>query len=435
MAVALGAGTQLATMFGGVVTVKRFLGGGGQGDVYVVDYNGVDKALKWYRQGAFINPTLFMENLRSNVMNGAPTDEFLWPIDMVLPYGGTFGYVMDLAPQGFYEATEFFINNVHFASFKVAVDACLRIVSAFLVLHNRGYCYQDVSGGNFFINPTTGEVLICDNDNVVPNRHQTGILGTPRYMAPEIVRGETTPNVHSDLYSIAVVIFMLLCVAHPLEGRSSLVTVLTDELQLKLYGTQPVFMMDPTIDTNRPNSKVHHNFLAIWTCLPEHMRQLMVRAFSQDALQHPSHRPTEADWVRALARFRSEIISCGCGNEIFTQFGAARFCERCGKRISIPTYLQMSGYALPCSSGTRIYKCQTCVCDFSEVIDPVATIICSPSDPTALAVKNISGEAWDVFTSTGQRRKVAGGSGFPVVAGITFRLNNENVRIIENKEE
>ena len=29
-----------------------------------------------------------------------------------------------------------------------------------------GYSYQDLNDGNFFINPQSGDVLICDNDNV-----------------------------------------------------------------------------------------------------------------------------------------------------------------------------------------------------------------------------------------------------------------------------
>ena len=432
MSTELARGTQIPTMFGATVTVKRLLGGGGQGDVYVVDYNGMDKALKWYRQGNAANTQLFKENLRNNVMNGSPTHEFLWPIDMTQGYAGTFGYVMDLAPKGFYEATEFFLGNVHFSSFKVAVDACLKIVSAFLVLHNRGYCYQDVSGGNFFINPTSGDVLICDNDNVVPNGHQTGILGTPRYMAPEIVRGEVTPNVHSDLYSIAVVIFMLLCMAHPLEGRRSLVPALTEEYQLKLYGTEPLFVMDPNDNGNRPDPKIHRNLMAVWTCLPEHMRELMLQAFSQDALAHPSHRPMEADWVRVLARFRSEIISCSCGNDVFTQYGAKRFCEKCGKEISVPLYLSLAGYAVPCAVGTCVYKCQTCVCNFNEVLDPVAMVVASPNNPNVLGVMNVSGTPWEAMTTTGQRRIVESGSGLPTKEGITFRLNNEIVRIVSN---
>jgi hypothetical protein len=32
-----------------------------------------------------------------------------------------------------------------------------------------GYSYRDISFGNLFFDPDTGDVLICDNDNVSAN--------------------------------------------------------------------------------------------------------------------------------------------------------------------------------------------------------------------------------------------------------------------------
>lgn len=42
-------GTQIATKSGTKLSIIKFLGEGGQGSVYEVDYGGVRKALKWYR--------------------------------------------------------------------------------------------------------------------------------------------------------------------------------------------------------------------------------------------------------------------------------------------------------------------------------------------------------------------------------------------------
>ena len=38
-------------------------------------------------------------------------------------------------------------------------------------------------------------------------------------------------------------------------------------------------------------------------------------------IDKPSARPKEVDWLNVLTRFRSEIVPCRCGNEIFTQQG------------------------------------------------------------------------------------------------------------------
>ena len=52
-----------------------------------------------------------------------------------------------------------------------------------------GAKYQDISFGNLFFNPDNGDVLICDNDNVsYGNSKPGGVLGTPGFMAPEIVK-------------------------------------------------------------------------------------------------------------------------------------------------------------------------------------------------------------------------------------------------------
>ena len=59
-----------------------------------------------------------------------------------------------------------------------------------------------------FINPSNGDVMICDNDNVMANNERSGILGKARYMAPEIVAGGI-PDKYSDRFSLSVILFML----------------------------------------------------------------------------------------------------------------------------------------------------------------------------------------------------------------------------------
>ena len=69
---------------------------------------------------------------------------------------------------------------------------CISLCTAFKRLHEEGYSYQDLNDGSFFFDPHTGELLICDNDNVTADKKNLGVLGKMRYMAPEIVRGDKT---------------------------------------------------------------------------------------------------------------------------------------------------------------------------------------------------------------------------------------------------
>jgi serine/threonine protein kinase len=252
-------GFSMGTRLGGKVTVEEFLGEGGQGRVYKADYNGQKKALKWFKKSSLgKDPNAFYENIKQNVMRGKPSDEFLWPIDITQWEDGTFGYVMDLRPKGYYEITEFMLCHVRFKSYRIIINAALHIVSAFRKLHNSGYSYQDLNDGNFFINPENGKVLICDNDNVAPDNTETGIIGKPRYMAPEVVRRKNKPNSLSDRFSMSVILYILFCLNHPLEGKRYLVPALTPAIQEDIYGHHPLFMMDPFDSSNGPHPVGRH---------------------------------------------------------------------------------------------------------------------------------------------------------------------------------
>ncbi len=425
-------GTKIKTMYGNVLTVEKFLAEGGQGGVYVVNYKGEKKALKWYKQSAMKNPQAFYEHIKSNIIKKSPSEEFLWPIDMTEWHDDTFGYIMDLRPDGYYEVKEFTLCHVQFKSYKAIVTACLKIVSAFRILHNFGYSYQDINDGNFFINPENGNVLICDNDNVVPDGQNVGIVGKPRYMAPEVVMRKNMPNALSDRFSMSVILYILFCLNHPLEGKKYLVPALTNEDQQKLYGSNPVFMMDPDDKSNGPDPVVHANSIQIWPCLPDYIQEIFLKSFSKKAFEKPSARPSEKEWLNVLTRFRSDIISCSCGNEVFTKNGENCRCDSCGKRLSIPFKLTFSQYSIPAMKGSRIYRCQLGVCNQDVALEPIASVVENKSTG-ALGIKNKSGKRWDAVTSKGVARKVAPDEVIPLKNGITFTIDDSTVKIQSNQ--
>lgn len=398
MDVELEIGTCLRTRFRKELRVVDRLGEGAQGIVYSVIYNGRPMALKWYRPGSFYDRQGFIDNLYSNIISGSPTDSFLWPLDLVEVAGGGFGYVMELCPEGYVLAKELFLHPDLFPSFRRAIDACLGVVSAFRVLHYKGYCYQDVSGGNFFVDPVRGKVLICDNDNVVPVDTETGIRGTPRFMAPEIVVENSVPSVQSDRHSLAVLIFMLLCAQHPLEGvRFTRADELDPATQRRIYGTDPVFVMDPTNVTNRPDP-AYPNVLKVWPYLPDHMKSIFVRAFSREALTNPSRRPKEYDWIRELTRFRSEVVNCVCGNEVFMENARPVPCDSptCGRQVRVALRAKMADYALPFTHDMRLYRVQTCVCNPDAALDLLAWVTRANERADVLGITNMGREPWGV---------------------------------------
>jgi serine/threonine protein kinase len=114
-------------------------------------------------------------------------------------------------------------------------------------------CYSDISFGNVSLDPSTGQVCICDNDNVHVDGEPSGIGGTIGFMAPEIVRGKSMPTIDTDLFSLAVLLFYIFMMHHPLEGKKELEIKCFDyPAKKKLYGTEPLFVFDPQDNSNRP---------------------------------------------------------------------------------------------------------------------------------------------------------------------------------------
>lgn len=99
-------GDQIKTLIGIPVVVEDYLAGGGQGDVYIVSFNGEKKALKWYKPSSLHKPDLFYDNLKRNAAKGSPDPAFLWPIAVTERINNSFGYVMDLRPEGYYSVEE-----------------------------------------------------------------------------------------------------------------------------------------------------------------------------------------------------------------------------------------------------------------------------------------------------------------------------------------
>ena len=155
-------------------TVEGFLSAGGQGEVYQVSVDGASQALKWYYPQTATAEQL--ETLAKLIHAGPPDGRFLWPEDLLLDKSTeTFGYLMPLRPPRFKAISDMLSRSVS-STLKTLVTSCANLSDAFLQLHAKGWCYRDISQGNMFFDPYTGDILVCDNDNVGVN----GIHHHPR---------------------------------------------------------------------------------------------------------------------------------------------------------------------------------------------------------------------------------------------------------------
>lgn len=413
-------GDKVTIKNGAEAQIVSVFGSGGQGTVYRVSYQGLDYALKWYHNGVFKGKDQdFYQNLENNIRKGAPTKNFLWPLGITEYQDGSFGYLMDLRPSGYSELTEFFVSTkkkkqVHFASFSAISNAAINIIQAFRELHNSGYSYQDINNGNFFINPYNGDVLICDNDNVSPYGTNLGIMGKQRWMAPEIVTGGD-PDKQSDRFSLAVVLFRLLFINHPLEGKYSTPPCMTKEFERKYYGTDPIFIYDPTNSINRPIAGTDHNLKLFWSVYPQYIRDAFIKAFSQEVMLDRNKRIIEKTWLDIFFRLRAETGKCPhCNKEMFwdTSSDTAK-CIECNNTVNTKNRLKMARFVLPIYDGLKIYKWH--IDSSSEDIESIiAEVIHNPTNPSLLGFKNVSNLTWKINLPDGTQRPLPPGNVVPV---------------------
>lgn len=422
------------------VVVEKELGAGGQGTVYRVSYDGKPKALKWYHPHIFKTPEKlesFYENVITNVENGSPSEEFLWPEDVTEIRHGSFGYIMDLRPPRFHELSKLLVGKkVRFKNYAVRVEAMLNIVSAFRVLHNQGYAYQDLNDGNFFFDPDTGECLICDNDNALYQGKHTGILGKQRYMAPEIVLGQKLPDKATDRFSMSVILFMMMMAYHPLEGEYSTPPCMTREYERLFYGEKPVFIFDPEDTRNRPKKELGGHVVALWNELPGYIRSAFTTSFSKEAMtfypennRYGKSRLIEREWIAILSRFRSSVYTCACGNELFVNELPA-WCPRCNSEVPVWNKIQLKKYAIPLYPGVKLLRCQVAECSDREALDTVLSVHAKKEKPLDYYVTNDSDTDWECITSKGQPAKLRAHCDMPVRPGIKGNVLSSPFEII-----
>lgn len=396
-------------------TVVKELGRGGQGIVYLVELLGKQMALKWYLNAP---DDRFYKNLEENVRKGAPSPSFLWPEYVTRREKGSYGYIMPLRPQGYYEFGQFYLARVQFQSFEVLLNAAMKICEGFRQLHLNGYSYQDLNDGNFFINPTTGDVLICDNDNVMPEGESSGILGKARYMAPEIVLGKSMPNKGSDRFSLAVLLFMLFYGNHPFEGAKVLeCPCMTEKYEKKFYGSDILFIFDEKDNTNRPVKGVHKNVMRRWPVYPAILREAFVKEFTKEKLENPAKRSIENSWQKVIKQLRDMLVVCpNCKEESFVQNEHDTKCMNCNKQMNIAGGLKFADSTIWLTPGTIVYL------GFNN--EPTARVVTVPGDKYPIQIQNITTGQWMVETPSGKLKPIDPQGLMPVKAGLKVAFNS-----------
>jgi len=397
--------------------VGKLLAEGGQGAVYLAEMNGRQFALKWY--APLENPRIaqqFVANINRLIERGQPQhNAFIWPIDMVVCQGRSgFGYIMPLMDARFRSFAQM-LKAPELPSFWTLIQIGSNLVDAFAALHSNGLCYRDISFGNVYVDPESGDVAVIDNDNVGPNGGESMVRGTPQFMAPEVIREEALPSIETDLYSLAIFLFFLFCFGHPLEGEAVDASyswednqrLSEQEMLLKHYGREPIFVFDPANHTNRPLQDAPvRNW---WSIYPRFFRNLFIRSFTT-GLTDPSltGRLAEGMWRKGLHRLADCVWLCGnCEASIFFDpDDAGHRCWSCGTIPPPPLLFTTPGHALVLTTGAVLTGRHL---KWSAMADRVvAEVESDPRYPGAL-LRNRTEEVWTVKPVGEETKKVKPG--------------------------
>lgn len=412
-------GTILTSQANVPYTVVSLLGAGGQGEVYHVEAAGTSKALKWYfPSNALPQQKAILEQL---VEMGKPDDSFLWPEDLVFsPDRKTFGYIMPLRPKKYKGLIDLLKCRVN-PSFYVLCRAAYNLAKAYEKLHASGNCYRDINYGNLFFDSATGDVLICDNDNVAPKNMPCLVKGTYGFMAPEIMRGEAKPSRYTDQYSLAVLLFHIFMVSHPLHGRLEANIKCWDiPAQDMLYGTHPVFIFDPNDSSNRPVKGVHDNALIYWAICPQALRDLFIESFTT-GLVSPHKRVTENRWMDAIANMMSCICPCPkCGAETFydeakAAEGKTHICWNCKSSVPIPSTLAIGKRRVLMLPDAEIRSHQ--IHGDYDMDTVVGRVVRNPNNPRLMGIRNEEKGNWTYIKTDGTQVPVAPGRSAGIAQG------------------
>lgn len=269
---------------------------------------------------------------------------FAWP-EKTVEWNGKIGVVVPFYDKKFFFAGGPFDgkekNGKWFASAKLRnkflpadqkgtwlshIHVCIKIARAMRRLHAAGLAHSDLSYNNVLVDPVSGNACIIDDDGlVVPGKYPPDVVGTPDFIAPEVMETKELslddpkrklPSRLTDLHALAVLIYMYLLYRHPLRGGKvwDLDPAKDEEMAM---GAKALFVEHPTDKTNRvkindlDKSQLPQgdpSKLPYTICGP-YLKPLFDRAFI-DGLHNPSARPTAQEWEDALVKTTDLVQPC-----------------------------------------------------------------------------------------------------------------------------
>lgn len=349
---------KITTVNGTEYILNEQIGEGAQGVVYT-ETNG-EHLIKLYNNGSPIQNRNKINKLNWLIKQDFP-DQFIKPLEIIeTPYVGysmkqVKGHVSlnrllvpskDNSFADWYNKETGGLRRRFFLGYKIAMQ--------FAMLHETNRAYCDISGNNILVNEDSKVASVCmiDIDNIyIPGGDSGNVLGTSRYMAPEIMKKQMLPDIFTDCYSLAVILFEILRVGHPYIG--DVVEDGTPEQQEQAYlGLYP-YVDDDENEMNRSSQMLPENVV-----FTKEIRELFKRTFI-NGKENRMERATARDFALAFLEASNKVMKCPvCGSWHLATPSPDRkyYCPWCDEENPRPLFLQFKDRCVVKEPGKEAKK-------------------------------------------------------------------------------
>jgi serine/threonine-protein kinase len=220
----------------GQYRLKRQIGSGGMGDVYLAEHQLLKRAcaVKLIRASAGLDPRAlarFEREVRITATLSHPNTVEIF--DYGRTEDGTYYYVMEYLPGlSLADLVEQYGPLPPERVIYLLRQVCLALQEA----HGAGLIHRDIKPSNIFAARRGGQddvAKLLDFGLVRPieavgsaDLSAVGPVGTPAFMSPEQVMGEAEVDARSDIYSLGAVAYYLLSGRPPFQQRSGIGTLI-----------------------------------------------------------------------------------------------------------------------------------------------------------------------------------------------------------------
>ena len=262
-------------------------------------------------------------------------------------------------------------------------------------------------------------MLICDVDNVgVDEARRFGARERRGSWRPRSSRMDALPSTDTDRYSLAVLLFYVLMVQHPLEGKAALAYDHLDSVEAlaELTGRQPGVHLRPRRPIERAAARLRRARLLadLPPAAPPPVHPRLHRGSPR-----PARRVTVGEWRSAMARLCEPARHLPVMRQAETlrpRRERPRACWSCATDITIPPRLHVGHQLVMLNADTVLYPHHLDARPFDYAIR-VAEVAAHPSDPSRWGLRNLGDRPWRATMKDGSVIDIPAGRALPLVDG------------------